>query len=414
MSDEPRGSTGTRRDFLATSAATGLALGLTTAPASAARASSTLRVGTIGSGGRCRELLLGAKLIPEIQVVSVCDVWDGATQATLKMAGPHARPTRTKDYREVLDDKAVDAVIIATPDHWHVRALVDALDAGKDVYIEKPLTHSLDEGPAVLAAARSHPNRVIQVGQQQRSMPHMRRCYEEVVQEGLLGKVFHARIWWNYWAYPNRPRTFRIDPRSVDWKRWLGDKPERPFDPYRFRAWRNFWDYAGGHTADLATHFIDVVHWFLHVDHPSAASSAGALYFSEDGRETPDVIHTLWTYDKYPDKLVVTWEGNQHNGADGAGIEFHGTNGTLYIDRQLYEWKPRDGQAVTYHDGELPRGHFNVRPDQDAAHLKDWVDAVRDRRPPRVPIELGVNAAGASHLGNLAYRTRTRVEWPHA
>ena len=146
---------------------------------------------------------------------------------------------------------------------------------------------------------------------------------------------------------------------------------------------------------------IDVVHWFLDLDHPTSASSAGGLFFSQDGRETPDVIHTLWTY---PEKLVVTWEGNQHNGADGAGIVFYGSNGTLYIDRQLYEWTPREGEKVIHHDGDLPRGHFNVRPDQDAAHLKDWIDAVRDRKPPRCPIEIGVNAAGASHLGNDAYR----------
>jgi predicted dehydrogenase len=260
-----------------------------------------------------------------------------------------------------------------------------------------------------LAAARKHKDRVVQVGQQQRSMPHMRKCYEEIVRPGALGKVFHVRLWWNYWGYPNPPRHIAIDPKTVDWKRWLGNAPYRPFDPYRFRAWRNTWDAGGGHTADLATHLIDVVHWFLGVDHPLTASSAGGRFFSQDERDTPDVIHSLWTY---PDKLVVTWEGNQHNGSGGAGIEFHGSNGTLYIDRQLYEWKPREGQSVLHHDGDKPRGYYDVRADQDAEHLKDWVSAVRDRKPPCVPIELGVNAAGASHLSNLAYKTGSEVHWP--
>jgi predicted dehydrogenase len=250
---------------------------------------------------------------------------------------------------------------------------------------------------------------VVQVGQQQRSMPHMIKCYEEIIKPGTLGKVFHARLWWNYWAYPNRPWQVQVDPKTVDWTRWLGNQPYRDFNAYRFRGWRSFWGSGGGHTADLATHLIDVVHWFLGLSHPAVASSAGGLYFSEDGRETPDTIHTLWTY---PDKLVVTWEGNQSNGADGAGIEFHGTNGTLYIDRQLYEWKPSNGEPVVHHDGDLPRGHFNVRPDQDGEHLKDWINCVRDRKTPRVPIEVGVNAAGASNLSNLAYKSGAEVRWP--
>ena len=149
-------------------------------------------------------------------------------------------------------------------------------------------------------------------------MPHMRKCFDEIVQPGTLGHVHHVRIWWNYWAYPNRRLHPEGRPRDGRLEALAGERPDRPFDAYRFRAWRNFWDSAGGHTTDLATHLIDVVHWFLDLDHPTSASSAGGLFFSQDGRETPDVIHTLWTY---PEKLVVTWEGNQHNGADGAGID---------------------------------------------------------------------------------------------
>ena len=391
-----------RREFLKNAAVGGAALSLAGGAPAIGKAAGKLRVGTIGSGGRCRELLTGAKLVPEIDVVAVCDVWDDAIRDTVKLLGSSANPRTTKEYRKVLDDKSIEAVIIASPDHWHVKLLVEALEAGKDVYVEKPLCRTIDEGFVALAASKRHKDRIVQVGQQQRSMPHMRKCFDEIVSEGKLGPVFHARIWWNYWAYPNPPRSMNIDSKGVDWKTWLGSAPERPFDAYRFRAWRNFWDTAGGHTTDLATHFIDVVHWFLGVEQPSAATSVGGLFFSKDGRDTPDTIHTLWTY---PKKLIVTWQGNQSNGQAGAGIEFFGTNGTLYIDRQLYEWTPREGKPIVHHDGNLPRGHFNVRPDQDAEHLRDWVRAVRDRKPPRVPIELGVHAANASNLSNLSYRT---------
>jgi predicted dehydrogenase len=408
MSTDMPSSAMNRRDFLAASAIGGLALGIPTASAAAAHSADVLRVATIGSGGRCRELLTAARLVKQIKVVTVCDVWDDAFRQTARMEPAEGAKT-TKEYREVLDDRSVEAVIIATPDHWHVPLLAEALEAGKDVYVEKPLCHTLDEGPVALAAAARHKDRIIQVGQQQRSMPHLRKCYDEVVRPGTLGKVFHARIWWNYWGYPNPAHQPAVNPESVDWKRWLGPAPEIPFNAFRMRSWRNFWDYGGGHTADLATHLIDVVHWFLGVEHPITASSAGGLFFSQDGRTTPDTIHTLWTY---PDKLIVTWQGNQSNGQGGAGIEFFGTEGTLYVDRQLYEWRPKEGEPVVHHDGDLPRGHFNVRPDQDAEHLKDWVACVRDRTTPRAPVEVGVHAAGASNLGNLAFRTGAEVRWP--
>ncbi len=399
-----------RREFLGASAAAGVTLGFAPASARVLGANEALRIGAIGAGGRTRELIRASALIPEIKFVHVCDVWEKAIEETSK-ATPGARTS--KDYRAVLDDKDVDAVLISTPDHWHVPILKEALQAGKHVYAEKPLTHSLEEGAVAIAAAKAHPKLVVQVGQQQRSMPHMRKCFEEVVQAGKLGKVFHAKIWWNYWAYPNSPGDYSdIRAEGVDWKRWLGAAPETPFDPERFRNWRSFWEYGGGHTADLATHLIDVVHWYLGLDHPASSVAMGGRFFSEDGRTTPDTIHSLW---EYPDKqVVVTWEGNQSNGDGGAGIEFHGTDGTLYIDRQLYEFRPKLGKATEHRDGILPRGWFVVRPDQDAEHLKDWVSAIQDGRPPRVPVEVGVNAAGASHLSNQAFLTGKKVNWPDA
>lgn len=400
----------TRRDFLAETLAgsSSLAVALAAPSVLEAAPSKTLRVGTIGTGGRCRALMQASKPLADIRFVAVCDVWEEAIAEGLKIA---ADAQVYRDYRKLLDQKDIDAVFIASPDHWHVQMLVDALDAGKDVYIEKPLTWSLDENRLVRAAVKKHPERIVQVGMQQRAMPHLVKCYEEVLKPGTLGDVHHVRVWWNYAAYPNAPRPIDVNPSRVDWKAFCGKAKEQPFDPYRFRRWRNIWDFAGGHLTDLMTHFIDVVHWYLGVDHPLTASSAGGKFFSQDGRETPDVIHTLLTY---PNKLVVTFQGNQHNGYSQAGLEFFGSKATLYVDRQLYEVTPERGQAqpVKFQDGNLPRGHYNTRLDQDTLFLRHWVESVQTRKPPLVNVEMGLNAAGASHLGNVAYRTGTIAHWP--
>ncbi len=399
-------SSPTRRDFLAGSA--NMAVALAASSTRAADPANTIRVGTIGTGGRCRQLMEAAKPIEDIRFVAICDIWEDAINAGRKLA-EGAQVYR--DYRKLLDQKGIDAVFIATPDHWHVPILVDALDAGKDVYVEKPLTHTLDENAVVQAAVKKHPDRIVQVGMQQRAMPHLVKCYEEIIKPGTLGAVHHVRLWWNYSAYPNNPWKLNIDPSRVDWKAFLGNAKDQPFDAYRFRAWRNTWDFGGGHLADLMTHFIDVVHWYMGVDHPVSATSAGGLFFSRDGRDTPDVIHTMLTY---PNKLVCTFQGNQHNGWAGAGLEFYGSNGTLYVDRQLYELTPERGRSkpIMFHDGNKPRGHFDTRTDQDTLFLRHWVESVHSRKPPLVTAEMGINAAGASHLGNVAFRKGMVAKWP--
>jgi predicted dehydrogenase len=406
MTDAARSPT--RRDFLADSGAAAVALG---SPAILhALPGKTLRVGTIGTGGRCRTLMRACEPLQDIRFVAVCDIWEDAIAEALKLKLADGAKV-FKDYRKLLEQTDIDAVFIGSPDHWHVPMLVDSLDAGKDVFIEKPLTWSLDENKVVYDAMKKHPERIVMVGMQQRAMPHLVKCYDEIAKPGTLGAVHHVRVWWNYSAYPNPPRKINVDPSRVDWKAFCGRAKEQPFDAYRFRRWRNIWDFAGGHLTDLMTHFIDVVHWYLGVDHPVAAASAGGRYFSTDGRETPDVIHTTLTY---PNKLVVTFQGNQHNGHAGAGIEFFGSNGTLYVDRQMYELMPERGRAqpAKHHDGNLPRGHFDTRDDQDTVFLKNWLDAVQSRKPPLVTLPMGVNAAGAAHLGNVAYRTGSVAKWP--
>jgi predicted dehydrogenase len=345
-----------------------------------------------------------------MRVVALCDVWKDALAEGLKAHGDGARTFA--DYRRLLDQKDIDAVLIAAPDHWHVPMLIDALDAGKDVFIEKPLTWSLDENALARVAVQKHPARIVQVGMQQRAMPHLVKCYEEIVKPGTLGAVHHVRLWWNYSIYgQDLPRKYDVDASRLDWKMFCGHAREQPFNSYRFRGWRNIWDFAGGHLTDLLPHWIDVVHWYLGVDHPLTASSAGGLFFCRDGRETPDVIHTVLTY---PNKLVVTFQGNMHNAFGGAGMEFFGSNGTLYVDRQLYELTPELGRCrpARFHDGHSPRGHSGTRTDQDTLFLRYWAESLQSRKPPIVTVEMGLNAAGAAHLGNVAYRKGVVAKWP--
>src|SRR5262249_32321420 len=187
-----------------------------------------------------------------------------------------------------------DAVLIGSPDHWHVPMTVDACAAGKDVYVEKPLTHDLSEGKAVIEAQRKS-GRVVQVGTQQRSMPHIVQARERG-KAGRIGKVVKVRMTWNRNADRMRKGKFGIDPKSLDWKAFLGTAREQPFDEYRFRNWRWFWDFGGGLFTDLMVHWIDVAHWVLDLDHPEKAVSVGTHTVSEGVWETPDTVQTLLTY----------------------------------------------------------------------------------------------------------------------
>lgn len=392
-----------RREFVRRSVHTGLAAGFLAGAARGYAAHDTIRVAVLGSGGRARQLMAPLRRLPNVRIVAVCDIWEHALQEGLKLAEPDAVAYR--DYREALDHKDCDAVLIGSPDHWHVPMAADACAAGKDVYVEKPLTHSLDEGARIIDAQNRH-QRIVQVGQQQRSMTHLRRAYDEIVRPGKLGRVHQVRIWWNrngYGLSSTRP-AFGVDPKTLDWKAFCGSAPAQPFDEYRFRQWRWFWDFGGGILTDLMTHFIDVVHWYMDTEGPQAASASGGLYFCGQKWETPDTINVLLTY---PDKRSVVFHGTFSNGYGGAGIEFQGSQATLYVDRGRYELHPIDAAArpdVVVSD-ELPKGTDLTRDYQDETHLRNWIECMRSRQKPVCPAEVGVSAAAASHMGNIAYRT---------
>ncbi len=395
-----------RREFLQ-SAGTGL---LTAGYASTAfgyAANETLHIGAIGTGGRCRRLLANLRELPGVKIVAVCDIWNAAREQGRQLADPRCKVF--SDYRKLLDEPGIDAVVIGSPDHWHVPMTVDACAAGKDVYVEKPLTHDVSEGQAVIDAQNQH-KRIVQVGMQQRSMPHIQKA-NELVRSGHIGEVHKVHLTWNRNTKRGARRKYGIDPSTVDWQRFLGSAPSQPFDEFRFRNWRWFWDFGGGIFTDLMVHWIDVAHWILELDAPQLAASIGDHLQTAGLWETPDTVQTLL---KYPDKVVQAYfEGTFFNARNRAMIEFMGTKGTIYIDRGRYEVHPDPHQDVEPSEwilGTEPRGaDFFDNPNGTRLHLANWVECCRTRNKPHAPAEAGVTAAAAAHLANRSLRNGTMV-----
>jgi predicted dehydrogenase len=385
----------TRRIFLAQAAA------LTAASAMPARsANATINVACLGTGGRCRHLMGALSKIKEVRIAAVCDVWDKHLADALKLADP--KSIVSKDYKALLARKDIDAVLIGAPDHWHVPMTIDAVAAGKDVYVEKPLTHDLAEGRKVIDAVEKS-KQVVQVGTQQRSMPHIQKA-RELVMDKRLGKVVKVRMSWNRNTDRIRRNKLGIDPKTVNWKAFLGNAPVQDFDEYRFRNWRWFWDFGGGIFTDLMVHWVDVAHWFLDLGAPTKAVSMGMHVNSKGVWETPDTGQTLMSY---PGDVQMHFEGTFSNANRAAHIEVLGTEASLYVDRGRYELVPErgKGKAEDMILGKGPKGRdFYETPDGELLHLQDWVASMRSRKQPSAPVAAGVSAAAAAHLANKALR----------
>ncbi len=398
-----------RRSFLKISAATATAAALVAPAVNVLGANERLNIGLIGTGGRCRRLMQSLAQIPNVRMTALCDVYEPNLDLARKLADPKAFTTR--DYRQLLARKDIQGVLIATPDHWHVPMTIAACAAGKDVYVEKPLTHDLGEGRAVIEAQNRH-KRVVQVGTQQRSMPQFQRA-REIVRSGRLGRVHKIHLTWNRNTDRVRRGPQNVDPQRLDWQAFLGNAPKQDFDAYRFRHWRWFWDFGNGILADLMVHWIDVVHWYLDLDHPLKATTIGDHYTSRGVWQTPDTVQTLLSY---PNELQVYFEGTFCNARNGAMMELMGTEATLYLDRGRFEIHPEPRRKGKYEEmviGKGPRGRdFYEQPDGELLHLTNWVECVRSRNRPTAPAEAGVSAASAAHLGNQALRKDQVAVWP--
>ena len=288
-------------------------------------ANEKLRLGVIGAGGRMQSLLYSAEAtgIP-FEIVSVSDVY-APHREQVKTRASASAATTYMDFREVLDDKSIDAVLIATPDHWHVRIACAALGAGKDVYLEKPVTHTLEEGAVLLKAVRSS-KQILQCGMQQRSWSHFRNAVA-LIQGGSLGRVTQVRTyWWQNYDTNWVPKP--IDESQLDWKQWLGGAPDQPFSLETYSRWRWFWNFGGGAMTDLFAHWIDVAQWAMKADEPSMAFMLGDNYVMKQW-QCPDTIQAAFRYPGFD----VVYEGMMSSSIDDGGLEFRGTSATLKLTR---------------------------------------------------------------------------------
>lgn len=396
-----------RRDFLKETAAAGAGAALWggLAPARVLGANDRIRVGILGSGQRARGDASLFLKDPNVEIVAVCDVYQPHRAAGLKLGGPSA--TGHLDYREVLDRKDVDAVLIGSPDHWHKQMLVDAVRAGKDAYCEKPIMHSIAEGEEMVRAVKQT-GRVVQTGTQQRSWPHY-LLGKQIVDSGKLGKITFVHTYWYQKYYRGTEPWLRmpqIDTTKLDWKRFLGSAPDQPFTPEKFVWWRFYWDFGGGILTDLLTHWIDVIQWYLGSPVPKTAVTTGDLYLMN--WQCPDTISTTY---QYPDNFMVNFTGALSDSIDDGGIVFRGSDATLKIDRAHMAVYP---EGVSWQPGtQAPEPEILVRSEEDGTlpHVMNFLDCIRTRKTPNAGIEVGFEAARASWIGNIALRRGMKTTW---
>jgi predicted dehydrogenase len=364
------------------------------APSTAWSANDRPAYGVIGTGGRGRYVSsvfqkLGA------QCVALCDVY----QPYLELARKDAPQAKTYvDYNELLAQTGLDFVLIATPDHQHCPNLLAALAAGKDAYLEKPMSHSLEESQRMIRAVRSS-NRIVQVGMQRRSAPVIHRV-KALIDAGMLGRVSLAKPLWN-WNVA-RPLNNSPLPGQLDWFRFQGPAERRTLEPMRFRSWRLFWDYSGGNMTDQGTHLMDVTQWFTNTTQPSSAICYGQVQ-KTTGAEAPDVFCAVFEYPKH----MVTWTLNYCNSyQNGWSIEFEGDEGTLILDEEgfrIYKepWARKENREPIY----VAREGVPIE-----AHVQNFLDCIKSRQQPNCPVEVGASAVSGPHLANIAYHKDRRVK----
>lgn len=379
-------------------------------PVAAAAPSDTLRVGLIGCGGMGRGDLATFLLNPEVQCPVICDVDDRQLAHGLKLVeGQRGRtPDTVKDFRRLLERKDVDAVIVATPDHWHALPTVLGCQAGKDVYVEKPLATTIAEGRAMLDAARQH-ERIVQMGAQRRSSPGYAKAID-FVQSGKLGKVGLVRAWaYLDWIQPIGSPSDGEAPAGVDYDLWLGPAPGRPFNPNRFHFnFRWFWDYAGGLMTDWGVHLLQVLLWGMGSEPPQAVMSSGGKYVLNDNSETPDTQITVYEFPSY----TMVWEHKVGVGQGlynrSWGMAFVGTEGTLIINDEGWQI------LVEHRKASLEPEKHPVGPDPRPAHVRNFLDCVKSRQQPVENLEVGHHISTVAHLGNVALRAGRKIVWDHA
>jgi predicted dehydrogenase len=361
----------------------------------------------------------------KVRVVAVCDGYSGYLHRAVDTVNAACGnpPTAYSQFRKMLDDKNVEAVVIATPEHRHVEHVLMALAAGKDVYVEKPLTHSIEEGPVMMEAQKKS-GRIVQVGTQRRSSQVYMKA-RDMVKAGMLGKVAQVRAFWHrntltpQWRYAIPTDA---SPQTADWEAFLGPAPKRPWDASRYFQWRLYWDYSGGIATDLMTHQIDGVHMVMGENAPTDVYATGGIYQWNDGREVPDTFNAILTYKSGFIVDYCSFFSNQHY---GYGEQYLGSEGTLEV---------MNNRSLAFYPEKLTEAGKDVTPERVKAraavsleakdigfpneptpvHLENFYDCVKSRKTPNCPLEIGDQAAVPCHLATMSLRERRQVRWDAA
>lgn len=409
-----------RRDFIKKLALTsaGFAIGNTALGFSAKSykniigANNRIRVGVIGVNGRGNGMAGIFAKQKDTEIAYICDVDNRTIPKAIKTvmsAGQTSTPKGEKDLRKVLADKDVDAIYTATPDHWHAPLTIMGCQAGKHVYVEKPLSHNPHEGEMAVAAARKY-NRVVQMGAQRRSAPILTKGIE-ALHNGIIGRVYFAKAW-----YTNNRKSNVLTPGTVpdwlDYDLWQGPAPRTPYkDGLIHYNWHWFWHWGTGEALNNGTHEVDVARWGLGVDFPTRVSSVGGRYQFSDDWETPDT--QIVTMD-YPGRVSLMWENRSSNGRKIEGLDrgviFYGEKGSLDTGTDNYKIYDLDGKLVTEGKTAMKEAEMDGRNTSspslglDNLHIMDYLDAIRNNRKPNCDVELGHKSTVAMQLGNISWR----------
>lgn len=361
--------------------------------------SNRLIAGLIGSGGRGRYLTKVILRDPDVRVAAVCDVYEPNLEAGLSAAGNQARAFR--NYKALLDDKDLQIVIIATPEHWHYRMLLDALAAGKDVYVEKPLCQTPEQGVELTDAAKRSKS-VVQVGMQRRSYDLFIQA-RQLIANGALGTVHMVRSWWlnNQLSAPSG--TLR---GPLDWEQWQGPAQKRPLDAARFFNWRSYSEYSGGIMADQGAHVFDGIHMLMSAGYPLAVN-ASAARIHKPGVDTPDEVVVA---SEYPQDFLaiftINYAAMKYKNIHDQLNQFDGNRARLDIGReqlQIYQQGNEDTPSVSAASGGFDKA--------TEAHVDNFLQCVRTRSVPNATVEQGFQAVLVTQLANISLRESRRVKW---
>jgi predicted dehydrogenase len=433
-----------RRDFMTSTLMIGVGAAALTRSGLAQEVppNDRITVGLLGSGARGQELLQALSHIPGVETVAVCDAYSGRVERA--RARTEGRATAYGDYRQILENKDIDVVVVATPDHWHLKMTLDALEAGKDVYVEKPLTYAIDEGRKIAEAVR-RTGRILQVGSQGMSSATVAKA-RELIAAGRLGQITMVRATYNRntaegaWIYPIPPDASE---RTINWEQFLGPAPKRPFSLERFFRWRCYWDYSGGIPTDLFVHLATTIHHVMDAKMPRQVFASGELYRWKETRDVPDTVNAVLVY---PEGFTANLSSTFNNRSSSeSGFEILGTEGSIAfrggtltfspeIAHENNRWVvaswPEALETAYYADPavqarESPETWKPVMKEarevwnewgQDATlvHLTRFFDAVRTRTAPVQDAIVGHHAAAVAHLVNLSIREKRPIEWDAA